>query len=135
MEPNPERLKARNIYMLATAIIALIISVLTIAITIWNVSRTNQLTKKNHQSIIFSEYTGRYHDIILRMPLSMFLHSCQFTPEVRKYLTTYFNLCGEEFRLHKIEDILEDIWRNWGDGMRITTKPPIYHTGWKILSS
>ena len=123
--------------MEATSIIALVISVLTIAITIWNVSRTNQLTMKNHQTIIFSEYTRRYQDILLRMPDSMFLHkgNLTLTPDVCKYLTIYFDLCSEEFHLHKNGDIPDDIWENWVEGMRITMKPPIYRTGWKLLSS
>lgn len=120
--------------MLATAIIALVISVITIGITIWNVSRTNQLTKKNHQSIIFSEFTRRYQDIILRMPDNMFMHSGGLTPETCKYLTLYFDLCSEEFHLHEIGDIPENIWKNWVEGMKITMKPPIYQVGWKLLS-
>lgn len=121
--------------MLAIAIIALIISIVTVGITIWNVSRTNQLTKKNHQSIMFSEYTRRYLDILLRMPDRMFMQSGGLTPDVCKYLTIYFDLCSEEFYLHKNGDIPEDIWLNWVEGMKITMRPPIYHTGWKILSS
>ena len=111
----------------------MVISVLSIGISIWNVSRTNQLTKKNHQSIIFSEYTRRYQDIILRMPDSMFLHNGNLAPDVSKYMTLYFDLCSEEFHLHKIGDIPEKIWNNWVEGMKITMRPPIYHTGWKIL--
>lgn len=121
--------------MIATAIIALVISVITIGITIWNVSRTNQLTRKNHQSNIFCEYTKRYMEIMKEKPASKILNAGMNNPDVRKYMSLYFDLCSEEFHLHKKGYIPDDIWSNWVEGMRFTMKPQIYQTCWIAFSS
>ena len=117
------------------AIIALVFSVVSILVTIWNVNRTNLLTKTNHQSEIFTDCTRRYHDIIVSMPDVMVGSLGNISPDVIKYMTLYYDLCSEEFHLHRKGDITDEIWENWEDGMRIMTRPEIYKTCWKFLSS
>lgn len=58
----------------------------------------------------------------------------KITPAVRKFLMLYFNLCSEEYYMHSNDEIPEEVWKNWEDGMRKTTEPEIYKTGWKLLS-
>lgn len=119
----------------AVAIIALLLSVVSILVTIWSVNRTNQLTKTNHQSEIFTDCTRRYHDIIVSMPNAMVGNLGNITPEVIRYMTLYYDLCSEEFHLHDEGDITDKIWKKWEDGMRIMTRPEIYKTCWKFLST
>ena len=121
--------------MEAVAILALVFSVVSILVTIWSVNRTNQLTKTNHQSVIFTDCTRRYHDIIESMPESMVGNLGNISPDVIKYMTLYYDLCSEEFQLHREKNITDEIWKKWEDGMRIMTRPEIYKTCWKFLSA
>ena len=121
--------------MEAGSIISLSLSGVSILAAIWSVFKTNQLTKTNHQSEIFTDCTRRYHDIMVSMPDVMVGNFGNIAPEVIKYMTLYYDLCSEEFHLHRQGDITDEIWKNWEDGMRIMTRPEIYKTCWKFLST
>lgn len=115
-------------------IVTLILSIIAIIISVWNVTRTNTLTKANHQSIIFSDYTRRYQSLIQAMPNKLFPCGDVLGPDVAKYMSLYFDLCSEEFWLYSNDYIPNEIWKNWVEGMKLTTRNQIYHTAWKVLS-
>ena len=124
------------IHMDLISIITLVAAVTSIIITVWNTMRTNRLTFTNHQSMIFSEFTRRYQDIILSMPDEVFKdETAEMSFLVQKHMMLYFNLCSEEHYLHDKGDIPAEIWHKWVEGIKITTTAQIYRTYWARLKS
>lgn len=119
--------------METTSIIALTISILSSLVTVWNVTRTNRITKENHRTGVFNYYTRRYNDILMSMPDEMALHSDKFAPSVMKYMMAYYDLCSEEHYQHNKGKITEDVWEKWVEGMRISTRADVYKTCWELL--
>ena len=119
--------------METTSIIALTISILSILATVWNVTRTNRITKDNHRTNVFHYYTQRYNDILMSMPDEMVLHSDQFAPSVMKYMTAYYDLCSEEHHQHCKGKITDDVWGKWVEGMRLSTRAEVYKACWHLL--
>lgn len=72
---------------------------------------------------LFIEYTRRYQEIILN------LYS---NPEKKaEYIRLYFDLCSEEYYLHK-EGMIDDyIWNLWVDGMRTMMNCQQNQTAWR----
>lgn len=89
-----------------------------------------QLAERQRQLFIFNEYTRRYEQIMVSMPQ-------EILPDengVRHHAMLYFNLCSEEFYLHKKGLLPDEIWKMWLDGMRLTMKVIPYQTQWKSQS-
>lgn len=108
--------------METTSIFALTMSILSALATVWNVTRTNRLTKEIHRTGVFNYYTQRYNDILMSMPDEMVLHSDRFAPSVLKYMMAYYDLCSEEHYQHSKGKIKDDVWEKWVKGMRISTR-------------
>ena len=101
-------------------IIALVLAFPSFILSIWNVTRTNNLIDRNHKIDIFTTCTHRYHDIILQMPEEMLDEQIkQLTPSILKHCMLYFDLCSEEFQLYKKDKkIDDDTWGKWTEGMK-----------------
>lgn len=83
------------------AIFALIVSSVSLVVS-WHTSN------RHSRLSVFSEYTRRYQDIVLR------LYSDPSNKEV--YHKLYFDLCSEEYYLRK--QLPHGIWNNWEQGMK-----------------
>ena len=90
----------------------------------------------------FSEYTRRYGEIFsslssaARDPHSDFALESLDAEERDRHLNVaraYFNLCSEEFYLHKRRRIDRDTWVIWCRGMRDTMRSNWLRTTWKAL--
>ena len=114
-------------------IIALVLAIPSFFLSIWNVTRTNNLTEKNHKIDIFTVCTNRYHDIILQMPEEMMDEKVtQLTSAILKHCMLYFDLCSEEFHLYKEDKKIDKaVWEKWEEGMKKTfTNNRLYKVAW-----
>lgn len=84
-----------------------------------------ELRTKQSQEQFFAEYTRRYHDIISKMPNN------ENNSEYLKYLRLYFDLCNEEFHLHKKGLIDEDVWKSWVERMQDDMKCESFRNVWQ----
>jgi len=88
----------------------------------------------------FSEYTKRYQEIILNFPEEINNPDFDLTSldketknRILKYMRAYFDLCSEEYNLHKRKIIDDDIWKNWEEGIKYTFSKKPFKQGWKII--
>ena len=68
------------------------------------------------------------------MPDEVFEGTAAINGTTLKYLQLYFDLCNEEYYIYHKGLIPDQVWDNWMEGMRITTKLQLYKQGWKGLS-
>ena len=87
--------------------------------------QNSELQKKQAQETFFSEYTRRYQEIIIHMPID------NKHPEWLKYVQLYFDLCSEEFHLHEMGLIDDKVWILWVEGMQETMKQNSFRVAWK----
>lgn len=83
------------------------------------------LQTKQAQQTFFAEYTRRYQDIILHLP------GDEKDPPLLKYMQLYFDLCSEEYHLHQMGLIEENVWKLWVEGMQDAMKRPSFQNAWK----
>ncbi|MGN0047811.1 MAG: hypothetical protein ACI37U_02790 [Bacteroides sp.] len=95
----------------------------------------NQMSlKKQYRIMMFSEYTRRYQDILMKMPESVLQGSGTLGAKELVYMRLYFDLCSEEYHLWKSGILPDKIWALWKEGMEITTNRPVYKQAWLQLS-
>lgn len=86
------------------------------------------------QAQLYAEYTHRYQELILKMPISIYRGIAKFDDEnIIQFMRMYFDLCSEEHYLHDKGIILQDVWDMWKDGMKLNMEKDIYLTSWKML--
>ena len=101
-----------------TDIIALLAIVITLILNfIQNVRLTDQMKLQ-----MFSEYTKRYQDIMINLPLKYFQKDFEYSKsddkdKIQKYLRMYFDLSSEEFYLYKSKKIDSMVWKEWESGI------------------
>jgi hypothetical protein len=90
----------------------------------------------------FTEYTGRYADVLDRLPFEAGRPSAPadlsvFGPQVReeflKAMRRYFNLCWEELHLYKVKRIDRVTWSIWRAGILETLRSPHFRVAWAEL--
>lgn len=106
----------------------------TIILSLWQNKKANKRALEQSRYAFFAEYTRRYQDIIIGMPNEVFAEAAKAEGATLKYIRLYFDLCSEEFHLHQKKLIPDDVWNNWTEGMKLTTKIRVYNTAWKILA-
>lgn len=96
-----------------------------------------QLTVAN-----FSEYTSRYQELVRSFPLSVvredfdLLNLSDFERErVLRNMLLYFDLCYEEYFLHRSNLIDSRIWRVWKEGMQAALSRPAFQQSWIYISA
>lgn len=85
---------------------------------------SQEMQLKQARELFFAEYTKRYQDIILHMPID------DNDPQMLKYLRLYYDLCSEEYHLYKKGLIDEDVWKLWGEGMQEAMKRQSFRDAW-----
>lgn len=120
--------------------IGLFFALIGLIITILN--NKKQIVALNDQLKLnfFSEYTKRYQDILLNLPLDIYHNDFSFSelPEdVRnitlKYMRAYFDLCSEELDLYNAKHIHERIWVNWKEGIEASFSKKAFIDAWDII--
>ncbi|MFW3145538.1 MAG: hypothetical protein ACMUIE_01855 [Thermoplasmatota archaeon] len=104
------------------------------------ISEQRQL-KKQMMLQNFSDYTSRYQQILLNLPLSITDKDFDIDKldkeekeKVLKWMRVYFDLCAEEYLLHRKKLIDEEVWEDWLEGMIGTYNTPAFRNGWEIIS-
>lgn len=99
-----------------------------------------QLRIFNKQLIvqIYSDYTKRYQEIVLRLPedINKSGFSLQGRPDYDQVMRTmrmYFDLCFEEWHLHERKLIGEDTWQIWRAGTITALSRPAFIQAWPIV--
>jgi len=129
----------------------IVISLLTL-ITIglvfyWNYKQYNQLKEQlkvqNEQIKLnfFSEYIKEYREIILHFPENINERAFSYESldkekqdNTMRYMRAYFDLCSEEFFLHKNKYIDDKVWKEWESGMTFAFNKPAFKMAWEIIS-
>lgn len=132
-------------FEIVISIISLVVAAASFAVTsvyaYKNHKQTKRLSKEQHdleekllnrqqQLAVLTEYTGRYERIVESMPKELMSDQSG----IQTQMMLYFDLCSEEFYLHKKGLLSDEIWEMWLDGMRFTTKVQSYKTYWIELS-
>ena len=72
--------------------------------------------KKISQLAFFADYTKRCQEIMLKIPDDLD-NETDLKNEYKPYLRAYFDLCWEQWFLHKKGHIEDEFWEEWKDGM------------------
>ncbi|MBU1853962.1 MAG: hypothetical protein KJ957_07960 [Candidatus Omnitrophica bacterium] len=102
-----------------------------------------QLKIQNEQikNNFFAEYTKRYQEIILHFPEN--INDVNFSYEdlsvprrerIMRYMRVYFDLCSEEYFLHKKKHLDEIVWEEWKTGMTYAFNKPAFQKAWKVVT-
>lgn len=122
----------------------LIVAIITvIASTICSYCAIKRATKDNEKAItaslniakqqLISDYTRRYHEIILHCPKNIFDLTISHETDV-PYLQLYFDLCSEEYLLYQQGVINEKVWVLWVDGMKTIMNRKKIQAAWKQMA-
>lgn len=121
-------------------IIAIVIPVAgLIVIIIYNIIQVKSL-KKQLKINSFSDYTKRYQEILLNLPLNINSENFdieKLDPKIKEktllYIKAYADLCSEEYYLWQ-EGYLDDkVWEEWESGIKFTFSKPAFKQAWKII--
>lgn len=116
-------------------LVALVLSAIALVVALTGIR--NQLWLQ-----MFTHFTDKFLAIIDSMPEEARLPKSSWSlaslaVDERKSLTVslrhYFNLCSEEFYLHKHRRIDRETWRIWTRGMAIYMSLPAFKEGWETL--
>jgi len=99
------------------ALIAIFVVVFFNSIQYWQMN-------KRLKNTFFAEYTKRYQEIALHFPLDIYEDAFSFDnlgeekrDETLRYIKVYFDLCYEEYFLHKNKNIDQKVWDDWKEGI------------------
>jgi len=97
--------------------------------------------KKQLQLTFFSDYTKRYQKICLNFPESINQDEFDFEnlqPDIKdktlRYMRAYFDLCSEEYFLHKKGSIDNKTWKEWKSGIEYAFSKTAFAHAWKIVN-
>lgn len=113
--------------------IGVFVSTCTLICTLINFTKQIQIN-------VFSDYTKRYQAIILEFPESINEESFKINnleeeqkKHVLRYMRAYFDLCSEEFFLHKEKYIHKKVWKEWKEGIKYAMSKTAFKDAWEIL--
>lgn len=86
----------------------------------------------------YSDYTKRYQAIVLELPED--INSADFKLNNRRkdygktmrHLRSYYDLCFEQWDIHRRKMIDEESWKVWSSGIATTMSKSAFRQGWKI---
>jgi len=115
-----------------------LISSIVAVVAIVGLILQSRSTRKQVKLQNFIEYTKRYQKIILNFPENIndsAFSIADITPveernTTMRYMRAYFDLCFEEYTLHKKKFIDNDLWSIWNDGMRAAFSKPAFQQAW-----
>jgi hypothetical protein len=118
-----------------------LISSFTAVVAIIGLIYQSHTTRKQVKLQNFIEYTKRYQEIILNFPEN--INEQDFTFEAissneernktMRYMRAYFDLCFEEYTLHKKKFIDDDLWSIWNGGMKVAFSKPAFQKAWELI--
>jgi hypothetical protein len=130
-----------------TQVAIALLTLISIAIIFFfNRSQIRQLKKQFSIQIdqikqgYFADYTKRYQEIILHFPENINTNDFDLNIEANKdqimrYLRVYFDLCSEEFFLHRNGYIDDKVWKEWEAGMVFAFNKPAFIQAWEVIKT
>lgn len=106
-------------------------------------SRTLREIRNQQRISIFSEYTGRFSYIIRELPYSAFDTKASALKTLSKdergrtmaLVSSYFDLCSEEYYLSKLGKVDSETWSLWERGLVHTVRLPTFRDVWKKIKT
>ena len=100
-----------------------------------------QIHEHNRQSklTIFTIYTQRYQNIVINFPIEIEQDDFILDDHIANdrmllvWIRAYFDLCSEEFQLHKDKLIDQHIWGLWDAGIQNSFQKPAFKDAWKKI--
>ncbi len=115
-----------------------LVTIIVVATT--GLIQIRQLYKQSRLSS-FAEYTKRYQDILLNLPSNYFAETFSFDgvddasrEQIHRFTRVYFDLCSEEYFLHKEHYIPDKIWEEWEKGILSNFGYEHTQSQWKSVS-
>lgn len=102
----------------------------------WQLRGLNRQTKLQ----TYSDYTRRYEAIVARLPEDVNSDSFvligrgDYEPTMRA-MRSYFDLCFEEWDLHKKKLIDDSFWNTWKGGIKTAMSKPAFKQAWEITKN
>lgn len=122
---------------------SLIVTSLTLLVTIgWlgNAFRSLKKTVEQYDDRLkndfFAEYTRRYQDIKLHLPIGFFEENdsdIELKDEALRYARALFDLFSEEYYLWKSSKLEKEVWDEWEEEMLQTLALPAVKDAWDRL--
>ena len=120
--------------------ILLIVTIIGLIITIHNNKRQVKSLNEQLRLNFFADYTKRYQEIILNFPENINQDNFDYDDlpeEIRsktlRYMRAYFDLCSEEYYLHKSGNLENGIWNNWKEGIEYAFSKKAFQDAWEII--
>lgn len=120
--------------------LALGVSIVTMLTTGGALAFTICSFKEQLQLNFFADYTKRYQEIILHFPESINEKTFQLDAlsnedkdKTLRYMRAYFDLCSEEYWLHRRGHINDETWSEWKTGIDYALSKPAFKQAWQIL--
>ena len=117
-----------------------LISTIAALVAIGGLIYQSRSTRKQVKLQNYIEYTKRYQEIILNFPEN--INEVDFTfdgmkadlkNKTMRYMRAYFDLCFEEYILHRKKFIDDDRWSIWKGGMEVAFSKPAFQQAWSII--
>ena len=117
-----------------------LIATITALVAIGGLIYQSRSTRKQIKLQNFIEYTKRYQEIILNIPDNIYEPDFTFDgvneetkTKIMRYMRAYFDLCFEEYTLHKTKFIDNDLWAIWKGGMEVAFSKPAVQQAWELV--
>ncbi|MGN0208316.1 MAG: hypothetical protein ACI397_02570, partial [Paludibacteraceae bacterium] len=108
-----------------------VVSVAGVAVACFHFNKQQKLD-------FFARYTERYQHIIEQLPEYVFADDKDLTEEeyqkIMPIIRAYFDLCSEEFYLHKQHHLSKNVWKEWEAGMVSMFQRPVFKQCWKRIN-
>lgn len=117
--------------------ISIITALIAVSALIWQIRTNNKQSKMQ----TFLVYTQRYQDIFINLPSGIEsndfdINNGEYDKEMfLRNLRAYFDLCSEQYQLHKRGLIDDKVWTLWKNGMKDSLKKPAFIQAWKEIQS
>ena len=119
-------------------IITTALSLITILIVVYWSKKQYQQLQDQLSSNFFAEYTKRYQEIILNLPIDIEKKGFDLNnldkaekDKTIHYIRVYFDLCSEQHYLKEKKRIDDDTWNEWKEGMQHYFSNPLFSYVWK----
>lgn len=114
--------------------------VLLLAIALGVYIRSEIERAKERRTTVINEFTKRYSDVVYNIPEKIVIEdlSLSVLNEAEKYnlireMRRYFDLCFDEYTMHKNGLVEEKMWKIWSGGIAHAMKRKPFQDSWQII--